>query len=424
MTLNQSNQSLFQIMLQHGGHTLPIIHCTKNTFLQISHTLETVTLSQPQPFIVFAGLQQSLHWYDNAPRFNDLAKKATLVYLFTNEKPPSARHGTKRYIELIYPSPLLQSWFLLIVSESFSVLLCSTNAPATHLINQNHEVDVLLTFDHNQITHALTFLEEAIIQQQPDEKVHLQEFLIATQSQNPDGALISQIMTSLLNYDFLAYRELQQQSILLETMMFNTKQCSYIVQSYRDGRSILRSVFGDPEKLLGYTWSELSDPLSLSDKILHPEDKPRFYAKLPTLVPNTIYSDDYRYIHKDGHIILLRITTRTVEYGDGWMHYGTLQDVSFVHEAEQVRMAKKLVEDELDNQKDINKANLSLLDSVIYDVRDPLTIILLASQTLERDKNHLNHEEVQTHLKTIQAQVLQVRATLDEIRSDMSSKTD
>ncbi|HRF99069.1 MAG TPA: DICT sensory domain-containing protein, partial [Aggregatilineales bacterium] len=116
--------------------------CPKSTFLQMSQTLEDAIIANSKPSLLFVGFQKSVDWYETTPRFRELVQSATQLCLFTADKAPSSQSDKELYIELEQSSPLLQSWFLLVISSSFSALLCSQTPPDSNLANLNHAIEV------------------------------------------------------------------------------------------------------------------------------------------------------------------------------------------------------------------------------------------------------------------------------------------
>jgi len=214
-----------------------------------------------------------------------------------------------------------------------------------------------------------------------------------------------------------------EQQLLLEVVMHNVGQYAYVIERDEHGKGTFRPVFGDFEKLFGYPLSLSNDIDFWFDKIIHPEDKPRFFEAQKQLVPDTFVLHEYRYLHKDGHVIWGRIISRTVlRPTGGTLRYGMFQDITPFREAEQIQAENERLEKALAHEKELSATRAYFINSVMHEFRNPLASILLTSEILERYKEKLNDDEKTTRLHMIRSQILQLRSTLDDMSLIMNDE--
>lgn len=214
-----------------------------------------------------------------------------------------------------------------------------------------------------------------------------------------------------------------EQQLLLELVMQNVGQYAYVIERDEAGKGIFRPVLGDFEALFGYPMSLTNDIDVWFDKVVHPDDKPRFYESQKHLVANSYVLSEYRYVHKDGHVIWGRIISRTLMKPEGGLiRYGVFQDITPFHEAERIQLENERLEKALAHEKELNATRAYFINSVMHEFRNPLASILLTSEILERYKDKISDAEKTTRLHTIRNQVLQLRSTLDDMSLIMNNQ--
>ncbi|MCU0479929.1 MAG: PAS domain-containing sensor histidine kinase [Anaerolineae bacterium] len=213
-----------------------------------------------------------------------------------------------------------------------------------------------------------------------------------------------------------------EQRALLEAVMLNVGLYAYVIERDSSGKGIFRPVFGDFEALFGYNL--ITDNIDYwFDKLVHPDDKPRFYASQSVLVPGSYVSNEYRYLHRDGHTIWLRLIHRTVvNPTGGFIRYGVIQDISTFRDADRIKEENARLELALAHEKELNATRNYFITSVMHEFRNPLASILLASEMLERYAHKISDEEKIKRLHIIQNQVIQMRSTLDDMALIMNNE--
>lgn len=213
-----------------------------------------------------------------------------------------------------------------------------------------------------------------------------------------------------------------EQRVLLEAVMLNVGLYAYVIERDATGKGIFRPVFGDFEALFGYSLTT-NDIDFWFDKLVHPDDKPRFFASQAVLVPGSFVSHEYRYVHRDGHTIWLRLISRTVvNPNGGFIRYGVFQDITAFRDADRIKEENTRLEIALAHEKELNATRIYFITSVMHEFRNPLASILLASEMLERYSHKISDEEKQKRLHIIQNQVVQMRSTLDDMALIMNNE--
>lgn len=414
--------SLFEHLRQEIPHGLPIIRCTKSTLVHLSHILEDTILKNKIPAMLFTGFQESSHWREETERYQELANIALQVCIFAGKPLPSESHAKQLYIELADGDPLRQEWFLLILSDRFSVLLCGQEKQENAPDEKDREFDTIWTFDRNHINQTLNILEVVIKRYRPERLLQLQQARQTYPLSAPDEALLSQFFIDVLNHENTLNHEIRRQSALLQNVMSHVGLYAYTIETTHEGDSHVRLVFGDFDALFGYTIGISDNPRYWFDKLIHPEDKSRFEANQKKLLPNVMASNDYRYIRSDGTIIWLRIMSQTVATKEGTTRYGIFMDVTPLYKANEIEHENKRLEHELRQEKELNAARNYFINSVMHEFRNPLASILLASEILERYKHKMSEEDKDKRLRIIQTQVVQLRDTLDDMSLIMNNQ--
>ncbi|MCL4253966.1 MAG: PAS domain-containing protein [Anaerolineae bacterium] len=414
--------SLFDHLRQEIPHGLPIIRCTKSTLVHLSHILEDTVLKNKIPAMLFTGFQESSHWREETQRYDELADIALQVCIFAGKPLPSESHAKQLHIELADGDPLRQEWFLLILSDRFSVLLCGQDRLDNVANEEDREFDTIWTFNRSHINQTLDILEDVIKQYRPDRLLSLQQARQTYTLSAPDESLLSQFFIDVLSHENILDREIRRQSALLQNVMRHVGLYAYTIETNSKGDSHVRLVFGDFDTLFGYTIGISDNPRYWFDKLIHPEDKSRFEANQKKLLHGVMASNDYRYIRSDGGIIWLRIMSQTVATKDGTTRYGIFMDVTPLYKANEIEHENKRLEHELKQEKELNAARNYFINSVMHEFRNPLASILLASEILERYKHKMSEEDKDKRLRIIQTQIVQLRDTLDDMSLIMNNQ--
>lgn len=415
--------SLFHIISQQWAKDLPIVRCTKNTLVHLSHILEDTILKNQIPAMLFTGFQETSHWKEETERYHQLADVAQQVCIFAGKPLPSENHAKQFHIELAEDDSLRQEWFLLILSDDFSVLLCGQDTQHDVEDDVEREFDTIWTFDIRHISHTVDILENVIEHYRPERLAELQQVRKKYQLHSPSASILSRFVMDILVYETSLNKALREQATWLEAVMHNIGQYAYVIEIEPQVKSTFRPVFGDFQKLFGYPIQSGDDAFYWFDILVHPDDKPRFYENQKKQIADAFLDHEYRYVHKDGHTLWLRVTSRTTLNPDGkTTRYGVFQDVTLMREAERIQRENKRLELALEQEKEINATRTYFMNSVMHEFRNPLATVLLASEMLERYKEKMTEEEKDKRLQTIQQQIIQLRNTLDDMALILNNK--
>lgn len=414
--------SLFDMLHQHISTELPIVRCSKSTLAHLSYILEDTILKNKIPAMLFMGFQELSHGYEQTRRYEQFAQIALQVCVFAGKPLPPESYAQQLHIELAEGDPLRQEWFLLILSDSFSVLLCGQDTRQDVSDEEDRQFDTIWTFDQIYITQTLTILEQVIAHYRPERLAQLQDARQTHMLNPPNEMLLSQFLIDVLNHENILEHEFREQSLLLQTVMKQMGLYAYIVEIPNDGKGIIRPVFGDFNALFGYSFEQIKDADYWFDELVYHDDKARFYLTQKMRPLNLIASNDYRYLHRDGHVLWLRVMSQTVSSPSGTIRYGTFMDVTPLYHAQEIEREKQRLAQALEQEKELNAIRTYFMNSVMYEFRNPLASILLASEMLQRYKDKMTEEERDKRLRIIQTQVIQLRDTLDDMALIMNNQ--
>lgn len=160
--------SLFDRLVAELDEKVPIITCTKTTLVHISHTLEDVVLKHNVPALLFTGFQESSHWRKETERYRSLAYVAQQVCIFAGKPLPEDSAASAIQVELHGDDPLRQEWFLLILSDRYSVLLCGKDNLDHTDDEGTRTFETIINFEAPVINSALDMLEIVLEEYRPD----------------------------------------------------------------------------------------------------------------------------------------------------------------------------------------------------------------------------------------------------------------
>lgn len=196
--------SLFEETQRVVGADPPPIRCTKATLMHLAHTLENIVLSRQVPALIFAGFQQPAFWQQAIPRYEGLSRIARQLYVFTGHPLPTSAPPDVTQIALEKDHPLLQEWFVVILSDVFSVLTCAKEQKTAAAANHDgvREFETILSFSPMIINRILDRLELLIENHHPDSLPQLQ----AGRRRYPVPIATPELTTQVVN-EMLAYEE-------------------------------------------------------------------------------------------------------------------------------------------------------------------------------------------------------------------------
>lgn len=200
--------SLYHTLQKRLGDQFPQMTCTKATLVHLSHTLEDLVLRHRIPALIFTGFQESSYWRKETERYRQLAEVAQHVCIFAGEKLPIDHPSTLIQVTLDQDDKLRQEWFLLILSQHFSVVLCGLDNLRPAPNETMREFETTLTFDPYTITSIINVLEESIAHYRPEKLAALQTARIQYQNLTSDPTLITMFIQEMLRFEEQLHRQL------------------------------------------------------------------------------------------------------------------------------------------------------------------------------------------------------------------------
>jgi len=202
--------SLFDRLANKLDQEVPIITCTKTTLVHISHTLENIVLQHHVPALMFTGFQESSHWRKETARYRSLAAVAQQVCIFAGKLLPDESPASALQIELRGDDPLRQEWFLLILSDRYSVLLCGKDNQVYAEDEGSRTFETIINFEAPIINVALDMLEDVLAEYRPDLlealKTHRQQFPLP----GLQNTFITRIIAEIIEFEERLLQQLTQ----------------------------------------------------------------------------------------------------------------------------------------------------------------------------------------------------------------------
>ncbi len=417
-------QSLFNLIQQHLGDDLPVVRCTKSTLVHLSHTLEDSILNNKIPAMLFTGFQESSYWREETKRYRELAKIAQQVCIFAGKPLPPESGVNELNIELAKNDQLLQEWFLLILSDEFSVLLCGQDRDALVTSEAEREFDTIWTFNRNHIEHTLDILETVILHYRPEKLEKVKQARKTYTIQQPNPNLISQFVMNILQYETHLNFELRQQNTMMNTIIKAVKIHAFIVTiNTQTDEIVFDYQTENQQSLFGYQPNRQGHLIEWIDQKVHPNDRDAIKKIYKHLSPYQYYTYENQYLHGDGHYMWLRTTIYCVPIEtDKIRVYGITQDITYMHEVEQIQLENIRLSKALEHEKELSAIRNYFISSVMHEFRNPLASVLLASEMLEKYEDKMTSDEKKKRLDTIQTQVINLRSTLDDMSLIMSNQ--
>lgn len=193
--------SLFNTLHQGLATELTMLRCTKATLVHVSHALEDIVLNYALKAVMFTGFQDSAHWREEIERYRALADSVQQVCIFASGDLPPESHSRQINITLASDDPLCQEWFLAILSQSFSVVLCGQDRMEPVDDEAHRQFDTLLTFDPQLINQVLDSIEQVLAHYRPERLAELQTRRRAIPLHPPDPVLMTLFSTELIRFE-------------------------------------------------------------------------------------------------------------------------------------------------------------------------------------------------------------------------------
>ncbi|MFW5771998.1 MAG: DICT sensory domain-containing protein [Phototrophicaceae bacterium] len=420
------NLSLFDLLIDHLGDTLPIVRATKTTLVHLSHALEDIVLEDNLPALIFTGFQESSYWVQETARYNQLAQQARQVCIFSGGPLPPEEQATELRIQLANGDQLRQEWFLAVLSPNFSALLCGQDAHNRADTEAFREFDTIWTFDPRHINPVLDLLESVVEHYRPDRLETLRMARREFPPTAPDPHLVTRLTLDLVRFEEKLHRQLRWQSSLVETALASITHHLYVFDFYPDGRADLIYLSPNFGTLTGRTHNELTSGWDYWYRyVVHPDDYDIAIEHDTRQRRGESTTCDYRIQHTGGRVMWVRDSTRVVEEGDGLRRvYGVIEDITERKAAEEAQREHESLRLALEAEKELNAFKTYFMSTVSHEFRTPLATILSACELLERYEDRMSSEDRATRYENIRQQVVRLGHMLDDIGMVVSGHID
>lgn len=428
--------SLYQVLREQLGDDLAPIRFTKTTLIQLSHTLEDIIITQQLPALVLVGFQESRHWQEELPRYEAIARYARQVCVFA-VKPLTANslQPNITQIGLEQDDPLSQEWFLLILCQEFSVMLCAldTNLPAQE--DEERQFDTLWSFEPTVVTLALDILTQIIARHCP---ITQNNILTAYQDYLPvqvNIALVSQLTIELLRFEERLNQRLHESfnQIAASEERFKQVITSIPYQVYMlevdetDANDIL-FMYLSPNfaELTGYPINLLADLTNFwANRLVHPDDRNIGRAQFDRLRHGIDSTVEYRIIRASGEEVWVQDSARTLPGKTPGKRqvYGIINDITTRRRLDEALLNEEKLRLELNQERELNALKNSLMTTLSHEFRTPLAAILSASELIERYRDRLSDEDYTRRLGIIREQIQHLGSMLDDINKVINTST-
>jgi signal transduction histidine kinase/DICT domain-containing protein len=190
----------------------PIV-CSKATLIDFSHAIEDAFIVHRLRGVLFTGFQESSYWQQEVQRYRHISQIAQQVCIFAGRPLPQDAPYSEVRVTLPDDSPLRQEWFVIGLTEHFSILLAGLDqlAPVEH--DALRRFETLWTFDSNVIGDVLAMLLDIVRQQRPDKAEQVEAALRRFPPRPPDAHYASLIVQKFLGH-------LEQQHLLAHAAIF------------------------------------------------------------------------------------------------------------------------------------------------------------------------------------------------------------
>lgn len=210
MTVSQTLPlSLFQLLRESFGETLPPVRCSKATLVHLSHTLEDLVLRDRIPALLFTGFQESSHWREETERYRALAEVAQQVCIFAGAPLPPESSERQLHVTLVGDDPLRQEWFVVLLCPQFCALLCGQDRLEPAEREALRQFDTLWSFSPAVVGQVLDLLERVIAQYRPERLAALREARVRLPPVPPDPDLITRFTIELIRFEEQLHLRLQ-----------------------------------------------------------------------------------------------------------------------------------------------------------------------------------------------------------------------
>lgn len=204
-----AEDSLFDAVKRAGGPRLPVVPLTRETLSHLTRTLENLVLDRKLAALVCAGQGPIRTWDTYEPRLEALAgRSASLVLLGEDLDRLSGMAGLVT-AALEPDEPLLDERFLLVLSYSFSAVLC---ARPRRNDNQNAgavSYEAIWSFEPEIVTAGLDWMTDYLTaHHQPRALAAIRSVRLMLSPMSTDVGALAHFATEMIRFEEQLHQEL------------------------------------------------------------------------------------------------------------------------------------------------------------------------------------------------------------------------
>lgn len=418
--------SLFELAREALNDDDAILQCSKVTLVHVSHTLEDIVLQNGLKALMFTGFQESSHWRQETQRYIQLTQTAEQVTIFAGKPIHDPHLVDAIQVTLDGEDPLRQEWFMLILSEKFSVLLCGKDNLKVTDEESLRQFDTILNFDPEVLDAITDRLETVLERYRPDLLPRLRAMRDLSPSWSMDLRLITHLMTDFvrfeeqLNYRLAAMRDEQRRisTDLRRERDYNDKLIrntpAYLLTLDVNGRVLMMN-----DLLLKHLAVDLPDVVGkrFSECWIPEAERDLFEA----LHARTLLNDGETVIGETYLIVNPEFDTQHyVEWRCNLIEDGPVVFMIGHDLTDRVRVQELLRDDErlrieLEKERELSGVRNAFMTTVSHEFRTPLATILTSAELLELYHDALSPVERKRRLTKIKAQVEHLTSMLKDI---------
>ncbi len=411
--------SLFALMQQVMGDRFQPIQCTKSTLVHLSHVLEDIVLQQRIPAILLTGFQESSHWRKETQRYRELAGIAKQVYIFAGRPLPQDSAASVVQVALDDEDPFRQEWFVLILSETFSVLLCGQDRQVMVEDEGSRLFDTFISFDHAVILDAIATMEAVLKQYRPDLEVVLTPYAQKIRPMSP--SFLPTIINEMMHFEEQLIQQVLIANQVLKSEYDFNQQLIQLFPAFLlivDEAGRIQSV--NPAFLARFNLNEtetLGKPLS---DFVAPSDVPNFLefmrGSLAGENPTSILlqtemplpSGEQIFVEWQATPILSAAHPSPLSLLTGF-------DMTMRRIAEQAREMEAYLRGMIEHERQLNRIKNQMMLTISHEFRTPLAIIQSSIDMLRQYYKRLSPEKRDERFDRIRQQIRHLSSMLDDL---------
>lgn len=414
MTANRSyDLSIFQLLRHQLADDLPMMRCTKTTLVHISHILEDMVLTHHLPALIFTGFQEASHWRSETKRYRALASVARQVCIFAGRDLPPESEANALHVKLAAGDPLRQEWFLAILAEPFSVVLCGQDRAIPVNDEGRREFDTVLTFEPERVNAVLDVLAQAIATYRPEKLADLQTARATYPVSKPALTYLTRFFTGIIEFEEdlnqTLFRSDEQQRVINRRLRENEERFRLVSETASDAILMIDAgqtvTYANPAavRLFGGT------PTSLVGQSL--------LGLLPDFVPLSVPGGVYetRAFHQSGDLLPVSISQGEFTQGNQQVRVLIIRDISERKRLEAMQLQRERMRLALEKERDLGALRNQFLAMVSHEFRTPLATILSSAEMLDRYHERMTADRRAESFDTIRGQVKHLESMLDDV---------